>query len=263
MTERNLTGPIIRVHGVVLDLPVGRTNKRKQGAKSEGDVGGRLDQRDATHAWVRALDEVTVEMRPGERVGIIGHNGAGKSSLLRVMAGIYPPTLGTVSVDGTVSTLFTSTIGLNLDATGYENVILMGILLGFHKKRMESLIPEIAEFSELGDFLDMPLRTYSAGMRTRLGFAIATSVDPNCLLIDEVFGAGDRRFQDKASERIGKMVERANTVVMASHSSHIIETFCEKVLWLDHGSVRRYGPVEEILEEFSEGRQDVDHIVGD
>lgn len=246
---------MISIAELVLELPVGRTRKRRANAGRGGDVGGRLERRDAAHTWIRALDRVSLEIFPGERVGLIGHNGAGKSSLLRVMAGIYPPTSGSLQVRGTVSTLFTSTIGLNFSATGYENIVLMGILLGFDKRRMEALTPEIAEFSELGDFLDMPLRTYSAGMRTRLGFAVATSVDPNCLLIDEVFGAGDRRFQDKASERITAMVERANTVVMASHSSQTIETFCDKLIWLEHGRVRGFGPVADILDEFNEGRK--------
>jgi len=243
---------IISANSITLDLPI-HTIRRKPRARqvTVREVGGRLEQQDPTHARVRALSEVSFEIQQGDRVGLIGHNGAGKSSLLKVLAGIYPPSAGQLRVEGSISTLFTNNIGFNQNATGYENIILMGILLGYGRKRMLQLLPEIAEYSELGDFLEMPVRTYSMGMRTRLGFAIATSVQPECLLIDEVLGAGDARFQRKAKKRLTTMMENAYTYILASHSTNTIESLCDRALWLDHGQLRSFGPVAEVIGEFN------------
>jgi len=238
---------------LTLKLPIhARWTSPAPGTTGMQEVGGRLEQKDSTHAFIRALDGVSFEIKRGQRVGLIGHNGAGKTSLLKVLAGIYPPTQGKVIVQGRISTLFSSAIGFNVEATGYENIMLMGVLLGFGKKAILDLAPEIADFSELGQFLDMPLRTYSAGMRTRLGFAIATSIRPDCLLIDEVMGAGDARFQRKAKERITTMMQSAYTLILASHSLNSIHQFCDSALWLDHGKLRGFGPIREIVGRFKE-----------
>lgn len=250
-----MTRTMIRLDNVTLDLPVMHEQRARRKSHNLGAVGGRITATDGKRNAIRAIDHVSLEIAQGERVGLIGHNGAGKSTLLRVMAGIYPPTDGTVVTIGRIATLFTSAIGLNARATGYENIFLMGTLLGYKRSEINRLIPEIAEFSELGDFLDMPLRTYSAGMRTRLGFAIATAVSPECLLIDEVFGAGDSRFKDKARERITGTLSRAGTVVLATHSMPIIKEFCTVALWLDHGRVRAYGDLETVCDAFVASQQ--------
>lgn len=245
---------VIIAKDITLDLPIHTARRNKGGRKHVivKEVGGRLTQQDPKHTWIRALHNVSFEINRGERVALIGHNGAGKSSLLRVLAGIYPPTRGKVFVQGKISTLFTNSIGVNPSATGYENITLMGVLLGLSKKEIEAIRPAVAEFSELGEFLDMPVRTYSAGMRTRLGFAIATSIKPECLLIDEVMGAGDARFQKKAQQRMNDVMSTAYTLVLASHSIGTIKEFCDRAIWLQHGKLRQFGPIDEVVEMFEE-----------
>ena len=237
----------IDLQDLTLDLPaIG-----KPAALDESTpVGGvlKLDSRNRT--VVRALDRVSLSIAHGERVGLIGQNGAGKSTLLRVLAGIYAPTSGVCNVRGTVSTLFSSHIGLNQDATGYENIKLSAIFMGIEPDRLETLIPDIEDFCELGPFLNQPVRTYSAGMRTRLGFAIATSVRPEVLLIDEVIGAGDQKFRYKAFDRITKTMKSANTMVLASHSVNLIKEFCTKTIWLEHGRLRAYGNIEDNIDDY-------------
>ncbi|MEA1938225.1 MAG: ABC transporter ATP-binding protein [Pseudomonadota bacterium] len=237
---------------VTLDLPIlGFKSKRKAPSGKKIRVGGVLDLAHGSRAWVRALDKVSFDLEPGRRVGLIGRNGAGKSCLLRVMAGIYRPTKGECHTRGKISTLFSGTLGMNVNATGYENIKLAGILLGMTKAQIVDVTPDIEDFTELGDFLNMPMRTYSSGMRMRLGFAIATAMHPEILLIDEVFGVGDRRFQIKAKERITSVLDTAHTLVMASHSDEIIREYCDTALLLDHGNVRAFGDVEDVLDEYA------------
>ena len=197
---------------------------------------------------VRALENVTLTVNHGDQVGIVGHNGAGKSTLLRIFAGIYEPSEGTISIEGRVSPLFSNSPGLDLDDTGYENIVTCGLLLGMSRKEIEKKLPEIEAFSELSDYLALPARTYSTGMLVRLGFAIATAIDPEILLLDEELGAGDARFTAHAAKRVEAMIERSSIVVLASQSLDLIRRICSRAILLDHGRVIADGPTEEVLE---------------
>tara|TARA_Y100001934_G_scaffold273498_1_gene363920 strand:+ start:693 stop:1427 length:735 start_codon:yes stop_codon:yes gene_type:complete len=201
---------------------------------------------------IRALDTVSLNFQDGDRVGLVGNNGAGKSSLLRVLAGIYQPTSGTREASGDITTMFSGSLGVNVDATGYENINLVATLLGFSKRQIENMVPEIAAFSELDEFLELPVRTYSSGMRVRLGFSIATFLRPEILLIDEVIGAGDQRFLEKSRVRLESMIDTTRIVVVASHSATVVRRFCTKGVWMDLGRVRMEGDIDEVFDAYKE-----------
>lgn len=246
--------PAIVLDHVSLALQVHNGGSIGRPAVQATRVGGRIAKVDG-HLEVRALEDISFTLNRGERLGLIGANGAGKSTLLRVLAGIYMPTSGSCRVEGRISTLFTNNIGLAPEATGYENILLMGSLLGIGRRGAQALIPEIEDFSELGEYLHMPLRTYSSGMRTRLGFAIATSIRPDVLLVDEVIGAGDKSFQEKAARRIHNMFAAAGVLVLASHSPDVIRRFCDHAVWLEFGCVRAIGSVDEVMSSYGAKRR--------
>ena len=196
---------------------------------------------------VRALQDVCLEFVEGERVGIIGHNGAGKSTMLKVLAGIYPPSQGRRVVEGRISSLFDIALGFEGDATGWENIAYRSYLQGETARTIRPKVQPIAEFSELGSFLDMPVRYYSAGMMVRLAFSIATAIEPEILLVDEVLSVGDMAFQDKAANRMKEMMAKAKLIVVVSHDLKSIERLCDRVVWMDHGRVRQVGPATEVV----------------
>jgi ABC-type polysaccharide/polyol phosphate transport system ATPase subunit len=201
---------------------------------------------------VEALRNVDFTVREGERVGIIGHNGAGKSTLLKLLAGIYPPTSGKRTVAGRISSLFDIALGFEPDATGWENIFYRGYLQGETPRSVRAKMQPIADFSELGDFLNMPVRYYSAGMMVRLAFSIATAIEPEILLVDEVLGVGDMSFQDKARQRMCDMMTKAQLIVMVSHDLDSVARFCERGVWMDHGHVRLDGPVREVITAYTQ-----------
>lgn len=184
---------------------------------------GRVSARSRDCVSVRALDDISLEIDDGARIGLVGHNGAGKSTLLRTIAGIYKPTAGFIDIQGTVGTLIDPAAGMDIEATGYENIFLRGYVLGLKKSEIEARIREIAEVSELEDFLHLPVKTYSAGMFARLGFAISTSIAPSILLIDEGIGAGDAQFQAKAMKRVRELVDRCRIVVLSTHNAALLD----------------------------------------
>ena len=200
---------------------------------------------------VDALRHVSLLIGSGERVGLIGLNGAGKSTLLKVMAKIYPPTSGTVTVHGHICPMFEFATGFEMNQSGRDNIRIRGLLLGMSPAEIEEKLPEIAEFTELGEFLDYPVRTYSAGMFVRLAFAVSTSINPEILLIDEVMGAGDIKFADKAKRRMYQFMEQGKILVFASHTQALLESFCKRTIWLDGGTVRMDGETSEVLESYS------------
>jgi ABC-type polysaccharide/polyol phosphate transport system ATPase subunit len=202
---------------------------------------------------VRALHDVTLSIRSGQRVGLIGHNGAGKSSLLKVMAGIYPPQRGTVVSDGHICPLFEFVTGFEMEATGWENIRTRALLLGMSPKEIDQKIDGIAEFSNLKEFLDIPVRHYSTGMFVRLAFATSTAVDPQILLLDEVMAAGDAAFIDSARRRMNELMERASIVVFASHSLDVLPTFCDRTILLRKGQIVADGPTPEVVRLYTEG----------
>jgi|SRR6516225_5134526 ABC-type polysaccharide/polyol phosphate transport system ATPase subunit len=196
---------------------------------------------------VRALQDINLQIHEGERVGVIGHNGAGKSTLLKLLAGIYPPTKGKRKVEGRISSLFDIALGFETDASGWENIYFRGYLQGETPKSVRDKMQPIADFSELGEFLNMPVRYYSAGMLVRLAFSIATAIEPEILLVDEVLSVGDMAFQVKARQRMLEMMHKAQLIVMVSHDLESVAKLCERGVWLDHGVIRQVGPIHEVI----------------
>jgi ABC-type polysaccharide/polyol phosphate transport system ATPase subunit len=214
---------------------------------SAGRIGRDAHQR----IVVEALRNVSLSLKTGDRLALVGSNGAGKTTLLRVIAGIYEPASGTVNTRGRISPMFDVNLGIDPELSGYENIRTRGLLLGLSSRSIESHIPEIAEFTELGDYLDMPVRTYSSGMMLRLGFAVATCFEPEILLMDEWILAGDAHFMAKAQKRIQGFVERASVLVLSSHNLDLCSRWCTKALWLEQGQVKAFGPIAEVLGEYS------------
>ncbi|MCA8234062.1 ABC transporter ATP-binding protein [Burkholderia cenocepacia] len=231
--------PIYDVQGRSLKKQVMRMGRRNRIAEGSDGV-----------IVVRALDDVNVRFERGDRIGLIGHNGAGKSTLLRVMAGIYPPTAGTVSRSGKAVPLLDISLGMDENSTGMQNIRLRGLLLGMSDAEIRKKQQDIAEFCELGDYLDLPIRTYSSGMRVRLAFAVSTAVDAEILLLDEVMGVGDASFMHKAEARLADLHSRAEIVVLAMHSNSEIRKVCNKALWMERGRIRAFGPADEVVSQY-------------
>jgi ABC-type polysaccharide/polyol phosphate transport system ATPase subunit len=208
---------------------------------------------------VRALQEISLNIHEGERVGVIGHNGAGKSTLLKLLAGIYPPTKGKRQVEGRISSLFDIALGFETDASGWENIYFRGYLQGETPKSVRDKMQPIADFSELGDFLNMPVRYYSAGMLVRLAFSIATAIEPEILLVDEVLSVGDMAFQAKARQRMLEMLNKAQLIVMVSHDLESVAKLCERGVWLDHGQIRQVGPINEVIAAYTNHVRGLQH----
>ena len=208
-----------------------------------GDFG--VDRND--HVVVKALRDLTFTIPHGDRVGLIGHNGAGKTTLLRVMAGIYRPISGKLHVDGHVSPLFDIALGMELDATGYENINILGMLLGMTRSDIKRAIPAIEEFTDLREYLSLPVRTYSAGMQMRLAFGLITSVKPEIVLLDEAIGTGDASFHHRMEQRMKAFLSQSSIMVLATHSDDLIRQFCNRAIVLEGGQAIFDGPVGEAL----------------
>lgn len=198
----------------------------------------------------RALDSVSFNIEQGDRVGLIGPNGAGKSTLLKVMANVYAPTSGTVTTTGTIRTLFDIAMGMDGEASGRENIIVRGLLLGASLSEIDKRMQAIIDFSELGNFIDMPLRTYSSGMALRLAFSVSTEFGADIVLIDEVFGVGDQSFVIKAHDRLNRFIGDSGIVVLANHSSDLILELCTKAIYLDHGELKAFGDAREVMDVY-------------
>ena len=197
-----------------------------------------------------ALDDVSFDIMPGDFYGLIGLNGSGKSTLLKIISGVYKPSSGKVTVRGTIAPLIELGAGFDMDLTARENIFLNGTVLGYTPKYIRSKFDEIVDFSELKDFLDVPLKNYSSGMVARLAFAIATMTKPDILIADEILSVGDFLFQQKCERRMAELMSGGTTVILVSHSIEQIERMCNKVAWLDHGHLRRNGPAGPIAEEY-------------
>lgn len=197
-----------------------------------------------------ALKNVTFSVNKGDVVGLIGSNGAGKSTLLKVVSGVMKPTSGKVEVDGVISPMIELGAGFDQNLTARENIYLNGAILGYSKKFLDSKFDEIVEFSELKDFLDVPVKNFSSGMTAKLAFSIATIVDPEILIVDEILSVGDLRFQEKSKNKMMEMIKGGTTVLYVSHSLESIKDLCNKVVWLDHGQVVKMGDTKEICDEY-------------
>ena len=197
-----------------------------------------------------ALKHVSFSMKRGESLALIGRNGSGKSTMLKVISGVYKPSAGKVTVNGTIAPLIELGAGFDMDLTARENIYLNGTVLGYTPKYIDSKFDDIVEFSELQEFLDVPLKNYSSGMVARLAFAVATMTKPDILIADEILSVGDFLFQEKCEKRMAELLSGGTTVILVSHSIEQIERMCNKVAWLDHGHLRRLGPTKEVTVEY-------------
>ncbi|SUT99367.1 ABC transporter ATP-binding protein [Actinobacillus pleuropneumoniae] len=200
-------------------------------------TGGRIIANN-NNTEIEALKNINLDIKQGDRVSLIGHNGSGKTTLLRVLSGVYAPTTGRISVQGKITSLLDSMLGMDGEASGLENIKLRGLFLGLKPKDTEKLVDEIIDFSELGDFINMPVRTYSSGMVLRLAFSISTCVHPEILLMDEWMSVGDEQFKNKAEKRLTEFVDKAGILVMATHDHQLAERVCNKHVYLEHGVIR-------------------------
>ena len=241
----------LRVEGVTVDFPIysidARSLKNRLLRRGGGNIGRNADDR----LCVRALDEVSLALAQDDRVALIGRNGAGKTTLLRVLAGAYEPTKGQVWRQGQTASLLNVSLGIDLEATGYENILMRGLLLGLTPDQIRERMGEIEAFTELGDYLAMPVHTYSAGMRLRLAFAVCTCGAPDILLMDEWFSVGDAAFVEKVRHRLESFVERSGILVLASHNLTLLKRICTKGVLLEAGRVEASGGIEEVLEAYN------------
>jgi len=210
-------------------------------------VGGQIGTGSAGRVVVKALDGLTFDIQEGDRIGLLGHNGSGKTTLLRTLAGIYEPVTGMIETSGRVVPLFDLQLGTDVDATGFENIWMRGRLLGLTTQQIKYALDDIAEFTELGEYLYMPTRTYSTGMMMRLAFAISTSIHPEILVLDEMIGAGDAGFLARAEERLKTFLDKAGILLIASHSSAILQRWCNKGMQLESGKLVAYGPLDDVI----------------
>lgn len=249
----------IDLQSVSVDFPIydARTRSLKSHMFGVGKgMLSRIGTDNKKHIVVRALRDITLSLREGDRVGLVGRNGAGKSTLLRVLSGIYEPPSGRLEIQGTIASMTNITMGMDMDASGYENIIIRGVFLGMTRAEAKAKIPEIAVYTELNDHLALPIRTYSNGMMLRLAFAISTCIDPEILIMDEMITTGDTHFVVKARERIAKLVDKSKILAIATHDPKLMRAFCNKAIYLEDGRVRNIGKVDAILAEYEKHSPD-------
>ncbi|MEO8777884.1 MAG: ABC transporter ATP-binding protein [Rhodanobacter sp.] len=242
---------LIEFENVSVDFPIYNASSRSLKKQlMRVATGGQLGSNEQGRVIVRALENLSFTLKDGDRVGLLGHNGAGKSTLLRLLSGVYEPTSGTARITGEVGSLLDISLGIDPEATGLENIYIRGGLLGLKRAYVTSQLEEIIEFSELGDFINMPVRTYSTGMHMRLAFAVSTVVRPTILLMDEWLSVGDQGFRQKAEARMADIVQSTSILVIASHSRELIMHTCNRVLWLKHGKVFMEGRPDMVIPEY-------------
>lgn len=235
---------------VTIDFPIyNATNRSLKNTVLQVATGGAVNF-GADYTVVRSLEKVSFSLSEGDRVGLIGHNGAGKSTLLRVLSKVYYPSAGVVDIEGDIGSLVDISLGIDREATGRENIFIRGALLGLKKAEIENHFQEIVEFSELGPFIDIPVRAYSSGMHLRLAFAVATIIRPEILLMDEWLSVGDAAFNKKAEKRLSSMVESSRILVIASHSRKLIERTCNRVMWFEHGKLKMDASPQEVCRAY-------------
>ena len=249
----------IQTHEAWVEFPIFDAKSRSLKKAFLGKAGGTIGRNASNVVVIEALRDITLSLKEGDRVGLVGHNGAGKSTLLRLLSGIYEPTRGSSYIQGRVAPVFDLGVGMDPEISGYENIIIRGMFLGQTRKQMQDKVDEIADFTELGEYLSMPLRTYSTGMRVRLAMGVVTSIDPEILLLDEGIGAVDAEFMKKARIRLQQLVERSGILVFASHSNEFLARLCNTAMWIDHGTVKMSGGIEEVVRAY-EGDEAADHV---
>ena len=241
----------ISINEVALDYP----RKKKGVGLLREIITGRIKKTPRKDRWFRALNGINLEVNRGEVIGLMGPNGSGKSTLLRVMAGIYAPDEGAIEVEGRITLLAGIGTGFNQDLTGRENIKLSGSIFGFDQKSIQEMEEGIIEFSGIREFIDDPIRTYSAGMRARLGFAIISNLEPDVLLLDEVMSVGDYEFRKKSRARIDELVQGDATVVIVSHSKSILKSMCDKVYGISEGKIVTDGELESAFEFYESDKE--------
>ncbi|GGM58066.1 ABC transporter ATP-binding protein [Longimycelium tulufanense] len=236
----------IDVRNACVDFPIFDAKTRSLKKAVLGKAGGKIGT-DSKVPVIEALRDITLSLGHGDRIGLVGHNGAGKSTLLRLLSGIYEPTRGSARVVGKVAPVFDLGVGLDPEISGYENIMIRGLFLGMTRKQMEKRVDDIADFTELGNYLHMPLRTYSTGMRVRLALGVVTSIDPEILLLDEGIGAVDAAFMERARDRLTDLVKRSGLLVFASHADELLIELCSSAIWMDQGQIKMKGGLREVL----------------
>ena len=244
----------IRLRNVNVDIPVYDARSRRLISKEIllRRIGGSMKVDRDSRVVVSALHDISLDIEQGNRLGLVGHNGAGKTTLLRVLSGIYPPTDGTVETEGLVAPMFNISLGMEMDATGYENIHMMGRLIGMKNDEIASAVPDIEDFTELGDYLSLPVRTYSSGMLMRLAFGIATASAANIVLIDEALGAGDAIFYEKTQERLDNFLSQSSLLVLTTHSEQLMRRFCTSAVLLHNGKIELVGDLDEVYAKYGE-----------
>lgn len=242
---------LIKFEGVCVDFPIfnstGRSLKKRL---MQVATGGQVSADPSGVVVIRALDNLDFTIRDGERVALIGHNGAGKSTLLRVLSGVYAPTFGQAEVLGQMGSLIDISLGIDPEASGMENIYLRGRLLGMSGAEIKAKTPEIIDYAELGDFIDMPVRTYSSGMHMRLAFTISTSLRPDILLMDEWLSVGDENFKHKVEARMSEVVQSTSILVLATHSRELAINTCTRAIWLEHGKIKMDATPQEVCDQY-------------
>ena len=244
--------PLIEASKIGIEFPVAPPNARSfrhLAIRTASRVGGRVSKNEGAFRFVQALEGVSFTLRQGDRLALVGRNGAGKTTLIRVLAGIYQPTSGSLRVVGRNMPMFDIGLGMDEEASGYENIRIRGLILGLSPEEIEERLPEIAEFAELGDYLELPIRTYSSGMLLRLVFSIAASVHGDIVLMDEWIAVGDAQFRKKTHDRLQHITERSGIVVLASHDYGLLRETCNLALYLEGGRVRAFGQLDDVLKE--------------
>jgi ABC-2 type transport system ATP-binding protein len=240
----------IDVRDASVDFPIFDAKSRSLKHTVLGVVGGNVAANDRKVVVIEALHHINLHVSEGDRLALVGHNGAGKSTLLRLLSGIYEPTSGQALVNGRVAPVFDLGVGMDPEISGLENIMIRGLFLGMSRKQMQERVDDIADFTELGDFLHMPLRTYSTGMRVRLALGVVTSIDPEILLLDEGIGAVDAAFLEKSKQRLISLVERSGLLVFASHSDEFLRELCDTAIWMEHGEIKQQGEIREVLRAY-------------
>jgi ABC-type polysaccharide/polyol phosphate transport system ATPase subunit len=245
----------IRLDNISVSYPIFNAHTRSLRAAVFSRLGGKIVTHNKTIV-VEAIKNLSLDLADGDRLALLGHNGAGKTTLLRVLAGVYAPQSGSAEIKGRISSFTDITLGMDMEANGWDNIIFRCAFMGLSFEQAKALTPSIAEFSELGEFLDMPVRTYSSGMFLRLAFAISTSIEPDIVIMDEMINAGDARFVEKASKRIDKILGSASIFVIASHDIQMTRQFCKTALWMEKGAARALGPVEDVTKAYLASRSE-------
>ncbi|SDN30528.1 galactan export ABC transporter ATP-binding subunit Wzt/RfbE [Allokutzneria albata] len=248
----------IDVWNASVEFPIFDAKTRSLKKAVLGKAGGKIGT-DQKVPVIEALRDINLSIQHGDRIGLVGHNGAGKSTLLRLLSGIYEPTRGRSRIIGRVAPVFDLGVGMDPEISGYENIMIRGLFLGMSRREMLKRVDDIAEFSELGNYLSMPLRTYSTGMRVRLALGVVTSIDPEILLLDEGIGAVDAAFLEKARDRLNDLVKRSGLLVFASHSDEFLMELCNTVIWMDHGQIKMQGGLREVLTAYK-GRDPFENL---